>query len=250
MPPSDPSHEDDFQPTPWSLILRAREGSEALALQTLNTLCSLYWYPLYLYIRRCGYSPEETEDLTQGYFESLLSRRYLDRASEEKGKLRAFLLADLKFYLSNERRRNEAQHRGGGTTFVPIDRQWAEERYFHEPVDGTTPADSFDRRWALNLLGRVLERVREDYAKRGREELFEALRPFLSWNADEESYAEMAAKLAPDEHGVPRNENYVKKNVQRLRELYRKLLKEEVSRTVDTPEAVDEEIRYLAAMIL
>lgn len=250
MPTSNSSHVDDFQPTPWSLILRAKEGNEALAIQALNTLCSLYWYPLYVYIRRSGHSPEETEDLTQGYFESLLSRRYLDHASEEKGKLRAFLLADLKFYLSNERRRNEAQRRGGGATFVPIDRQWAEDRYFHEPVDDTTPADSFDRRWALNLLGRVLERVREDYEKRGREDLFEALRPFLSWNADGESYAEVAARLDPDENGIPRNENYVKKNVQRLRELYRKLLKEEVARTVDTQEAIDEEIRYLAAMVL
>lgn len=247
---SDSNVRDDFQPTPWTLILRSREGDGKTASEALNTLCSLYWYPLYVYIRRCGHSPEETEDLTQGYFESLLSRRYLDRASKENGKLRAFLLADLKFFLSNERRRHQAKRRGGGVVFVPVDRKWAEERYVHEPVDGTTPADSFDRRWALNLLGRVLERVRDDYVNRGREDLFEALRPFLSWNSGGDNYAEVAAKLKVDERGQPRNENYVKKNVQRLRELYRRFLEEEVARTVESPASIEEEIRYLAGRII
>lgn len=245
----EPTSSDDFQPTRWSLVLRARDRDDASAAEALNTLCSIYWYPLYVYIRRCGHPPEEAEDLTQGYFESLLSRHYLDRASHEKGKLRAFLLADLKFFLGNERRRQQAQRRGGGVTFVPVDRQWAEERYVHEPVDGTTPADSFDRRWALTLLGRVLERVREEYVARDREDLFEALRPFLSWNADGDGYAEVAARLRPDERGAPRNENYVKKNVQRLRELYRKILEEEVAQTVDSPGSVEEEIRHLAAAV-
>jgi DNA-directed RNA polymerase specialized sigma24 family protein len=240
---------DDFQPTRWSLVLKAREANEATAAAALNSLCSIYWYPLYVYIRRCGHTPEEAEDLTQSYFESLLSRQYLDRASRDKGKLRAFLLADLKFHLSNERRRLQAQRRGGGATFVPVDRQWAEDRYVHEPADETTPADSFDRRWALTLLGRVLERLRDEYIEKGREDLFEALRPFLSWNAGGDNYAEVAARLKPDEHGVVRNENYVKKNVQRLRERYRKILEDEVAQTVDSPEAVEEEIRHLAAAV-
>lgn len=243
------SRTDDFLPTRWSLVIRSRQGSEEGAAAALNDLCSIYWYPIYAYVRRSGNTPEEAEDLTQAYFENLLSRGYLDEACQEKGKLRAFLLTDLKLFLSNERRRANARKRGGGVTFVPVDRQWAENRYAHEPSDTNTPAEAFDRRWALTLLGRVLERLRLDYVEKGRENLFEALRPFLSWNSGGDNYAEVASRLAPDEEGRPRTVDYVKKNVERLRKRYRKLLEDEVAQTVGSPEDMADEIRHLAAAI-
>lgn len=240
---------DSFPDSRWTLVVRAQAAEGTSAFAALNALCEIYWYPIYAYIRRSGRSAEDAEDLTQGYFANLLDRDYLAQASQEKGKLRAFLLTDLKLFLANDWRKNQAAKRGGGRIFVPIDRQWAEDYYTHEPATEVTPADLFDRRWALALLARVLETVRQEYSKLGREDLFEALKPFLSWNGGEGKYAEVAAQLNPDASGKPRNENYVKKNVQRLRHAYRKAFEEEVRHTVHSPDQVAEEIRHLAASL-
>jgi hypothetical protein len=103
---ADSSHAPDlFLTTRWSLVLKARSDHASEALRALDDLCSAYWYPVYAFIRRTCTSPEDAEDLTQTYFAALLERGYLDRASQDKGKLRAFLLADVKLFLSNERGR-------------------------------------------------------------------------------------------------------------------------------------------------
>lgn len=236
------SASEKFQATSWSLVLRAQEGVGDVALDALNTLCTVYWYPLYAYIRRVGNQPEEAEDLTQGYFQSLLDRNYLASACREKGKLRTFLLSDLNLFLSNERRRANAAKRGGGKIFVPIDRQWAEEYFTHELVDDVSPAEMFDRRWAVALLRRVLGVVRKQYADRGRGELFDALKSFILGNAGSESYFDVAKKIG-------RDENYVKQNVHRLRKVYRQALAQEVSQTVGSVEEVEGEIRHLIASL-
>lgn len=233
---------DIFPDSRWTLVHRAQKGDEEAAHAALNELCKIYWYPIYAYIRRSGKQPEEAEDLTQGYFASLLDRDYLAKATPERGKLRAFLLTDLKFYLSNHWRHGQAVRRGSGITFVPIDTQWAEDHYTHEPANLETPAELFDRKWAVAVLGNVLEQVREKYVAKDRELLFTELKPFLSWNAGEESYAEVGARLG-------RDVNYVKVNVQRLRKLYRETLEFVVSQTVTCPAEVREEIRYLASAV-
>lgn len=243
--PADPPQNettDIFPPSRWTLVRRAQSDSDSAAFEALGELCSLYWYPIYAYIRRSGHTPEASEDLTQGYFQSLLERHYLDLASPEKGKLRAFLLADVKLYLANERRREGAEKRGGGRLHVPIDRNAAEDSYRFEPATDVSPADLFDRRWALALLGKVLDRVRGKYREKGREDLFEALKQFISWNAGDESYAEVSDRIG-------RDPNYVKQNVLRLRKLYRTYLEEEVAHTVGSPEEVAAEIRHLAASL-
>jgi RNA polymerase sigma-70 factor (ECF subfamily) len=237
--PNEPS--DLFPASRWTLVRKVQSEADS-AFEALGELCQLYWYPIYAYIRRSGRTPETSEDLTQGYFQSLLDRHYLNLASPEKGKLRAFLLADVKLYLSNERRRDGAEKRGGGRIHVPIDLDAAEDSYRFEPSTDVSPADLFDRRWALTLLARVLERVRADYREKGREDLFEALRQFISWNAGDDSYAEVAERIG-------RDQNYVKQNVLRLRKRYRAFLEEEVSHTVGSPDEVAAEIRHLAASL-
>jgi hypothetical protein len=48
-----------FATTRWSLVVAARGGSSP-AREALAELCSLYWYPLYAYIRRRGHDHDET----------------------------------------------------------------------------------------------------------------------------------------------------------------------------------------------
>lgn len=226
----------------WTVIGKTKDSSEAVALAALNQLCTIYWLPIYTFIRHTGATAEEAEDLTQGYFLYLLGRGYIGKASREVGKFRAFLIADLKHYLSNEWRRGHTLKRGGRVMTVPIQTAWAEENYGTEPVDNVTPEVLFDRKWANVLLARVMNALREQYAKKHRLEVFEALRQFISWNAGEESYTVAAEKLG-------RSVADVKINVHRLRKAYREILEAEVSHTVSSPDDIAAEIRHLAASL-
>src|SRR5688572_25716733 len=171
-------HGNWFATTHWSLILLAGHGSAPGARQALEKLCAAYWYPLYAYIRRQGYDPHNAEDLTQGFFAWLLESGQLQVADPERGKFRSFLLIRLKHFLSDERKKDRAQKRGGGRSPISMDTLTAERRYGLEPVTELPPEQIFDRRWALTLLDQTVARLREEYVAAGRAELFEQLRHF------------------------------------------------------------------------
>ena len=76
---------------------QAQGGQSALA-----ELCRLYWYPLYVFARLSGHSPEGAQDLIQSFFLHLLEHRAPAGVDRLKGKFRSFLLASLQNYLSDE----------------------------------------------------------------------------------------------------------------------------------------------------
>ena len=112
-------------------------------------------------MRRHGYSPEEAQDLTQGFFALLLERRNLDAVRREKGRLRSYLLASLKKFLAKAHRRAMTLKRGEGRALVPLDELLARERADLEPADMLTADRIYERRWALTLLEQVLARLEE-----------------------------------------------------------------------------------------
>ncbi len=65
-----------FATTHWSVVLAAGQQDTPQATVALETLCRTYWYPLYVYIRRRGYGPEDAQDLTQEFFARLLKQNY------------------------------------------------------------------------------------------------------------------------------------------------------------------------------
>src|SRR6202008_388058 len=103
----------------------------------------IYWYPLYGYIRRRGYPPDDAQDLTQGFFVQLLEHKTFGRADPLKGKFRSFLLGSLKNFLSTEAERSRCLKRGGGLHFISLDLQDGEDRYRLEPLDTLTPETLF-----------------------------------------------------------------------------------------------------------
>src|SRR5678815_5422164 len=123
-----------FATTHWSVVLAAKQGEPSEAAAALEKLCRTYWPPLYAYIRRDGHDVTEAQDLTQEYFGRLLSRDYLQQLHQQQGKFRSFLLAYLKNFLSEQRRRAGAQKRGGQCTFISLDEPIAEDGYLLEPV--------------------------------------------------------------------------------------------------------------------
>src|SRR5258707_11919200 len=168
-----------FVTTHWSVVLTARGHSPA-ADEALEKLCRTYWWPLYGFVRRNGYKPEESQDLTQGFFALLLERRDLDVVRREKGRLRSYLLVSLKNFLAKARRRELTLRRGEGRALVSLDELLARERADLEPADTLSADRIYERRWALTLLERVLTRLESEYGAAGNAKLFDCLREFLS----------------------------------------------------------------------
>jgi DNA-directed RNA polymerase specialized sigma24 family protein len=152
-----------FRTTQWSAVLLSAQSQAPGSRAALSDLCKLYWYPLYAFIRRRGCSAEDAQDLTQGFFLSLIDRKALRQVTPLKGKFRSFLLASLRNYLSDQFDRGRSQKRGGNIEFVPLDFESGDERYRSEPHDTLTAEKIFDARWAMTLLDETLRRLRQEY---------------------------------------------------------------------------------------
>ena len=229
-----------FPTTRWSLVIAAGDPHRKEARSALVSLCENYWYPLYAYIRWRGYPPDQAQDLTQEFFIRVLEGRYLDRADPEKGRFRSFVLTSLKFFMADEEDRQRAHKRGGGA-LVPLEFSSGEERYQREPAHDETPERIFERRWALSMLDRVVERLRNEFVLHGRSEHFERLKLFLLGQSDA-PYAALACEMNTSEGAL-------KVAIHRLRKRYRELFRQEIADTVANPADVESELRYLAAVL-
>jgi RNA polymerase sigma factor (sigma-70 family) len=220
--------------------MKAAQSQAEGAELALAELCQVYWYPLYIFARRRGYSPSDAEDLTQGFFLHLLADRALAGIDPVKGKFRSFLIACFQNYIADAADWSRRVKRGGGKELVQLDAEDAEERYRREPVEFLTAEKIFDARWAMIVLGETMTRLREEYIAAGKESTFEALESFLDPNSALAlpSYEDVAKRLGLSASGV-------KTIVHRMRKRYRAILREEVGRTVSDPANIDEEIRAL-----
>jgi RNA polymerase sigma factor (sigma-70 family) len=236
--PERPARARRFATTRWSRVLAAGQAQTAASQDALASLCEVYWYPLYAFVRRWGYAPDRAEDLTQEFFARLLEKHYLRDADPARGRFRSFLLASLKHFLSNERDRESAVKRGGRVSIVPLEVETAEGMYQRELPDADTPEKLFERRWALTLLGRTLSRLRREFESSGRGATFGRLEGYLTGERETMPYAELARDLGMTEGAV-------KVAVHRLRRRFGALLREEIAETVSDPAQVDEEIREL-----
>jgi DNA-directed RNA polymerase specialized sigma24 family protein len=231
-----------FQTTSWSLVLAAAVDPTTDSRRALETLCQIYWSPVYAFIRRNGHSLEQAQDLTQGFFTLLLEKNYLRDADRERGRFRSFLLTSVKHFLANEWDKANALKRGGGRIMLSIDTAETEAWYAPAAVEHTTPEDIFERRWALSLLEQVMARLRADFVAAGRAGEFDRLVVFLNREPDAESYEAVAGQM-----GV--SAGALRMSAFRLRRRYRNLLRAEIAQTVSTPEETDEEIRFLLSTL-
>jgi RNA polymerase sigma factor (sigma-70 family) len=235
---------DRFPSTRLSLVRIACRDSSHESRQALATLCRLYWYPLYAFVRREGHNPDEAQDLTQAFFARLLEKKYLKDYEASRGRFRSFLLASLKHFLSNERDRASAQKRGGGATALSLDAviQSGERRYSLEPRSELTPDKIFERQWALTVLDRVISRLQAEFAESGKGAQFERMKPLLAGDESRIPYAELASELNTTEGAL-------KTAIHRLRRRYREILRDEIAQTVGHADEVQEEIRYLVSVL-
>lgn len=231
-----------FLTTRWSLVVAARDAEAPGSDAALEHLCRSYWYPLYVYVRRQGHSPEDAQDLTQEFFARLLQKQWMHAAEPSRGRFRSFLLVALKRFLFNEWDRSRTLKRGGAVQHVPLDAGDAEERFLKEPSVTATPERQFERRWALTLLDRAMATLKDEYAKDARQVEFDTLKDYLSAPRGSIPYADISAAL-----GVP--PGTARAAVHHLRRRFGELFRAEVADTVSDPGDVQEEVRYLAGLL-
>jgi RNA polymerase sigma-70 factor (ECF subfamily) len=238
----DPAPRARFATTRWTMVLAAGKRASPSAARALEDLCRAYWYPLYAYARRRGYTKEDAEDQTQAFFARLLEKEYLRSAEREKGKFRTFLLVAFQRFLANEWDRSRAQKRGGGQIPVQLDASTAERRYHAEPADNLSADKIYERRWALTLIEQTMTRLRDEFATAGRTKEFDQLKVFLTADRDTIPYVELAEKLG-------QNEGALRVAVHRLRKRFRELFRQEIAETVASPDEIDAELRHLLTVL-
>lgn len=229
-----------FQPTRWSVVLRTR-GDGPEARRALETLCTIYWFPLYTWCRARGHPPADAEDLIQGFFLRVIGKNLFASADESRGKLRTYLLTSLQRHIRDEQEKTNAARRGSGRV-IAIDPTIAEAAYGNSLVTGESPEQTYDRQWALTVLDHAIGSLQREAAARGKSAAFTAMRQFLTDEGDAESYAIAAASLGMTPGAF-------KVAVHRFRARFRETLRTVVTDTQTEGADPDEELAYLAGLL-
>jgi RNA polymerase sigma-70 factor (ECF subfamily) len=239
----DPSGPRQFVTTHWSLVSAAKPGeaSQTRAREAFEELCRTYWYPLYAFVRSRGYSAVDAQDLTQAFFARIIETGGFASADRQRGRFRSYLLGAMKHFLANEWHRAQTQKRGGQVQFIEWDALDPEARYAGASKLSDNPELLFDREWALETTAGALQALRDEMAKAGKSEQFDALKGSLS-GQDESPRDQIAARL-------DMSEDAVKVAVHRLRQRYRKLLRAAIAETVSNEEDLNDEMRYLVEVL-
>ena len=240
---NDPAGPRQFVTTHWSLVGAAKldEASQTRAREALEELCHAYWYPLYAFVRSRGYSAADAQDLTQAFFARIIETGGFASVDRERGRFRSYLLGAMKHFLANEWHRAQTQKRGGRVQFIEFDALDPEARYAAASGQADNPEHVFDREWALQTVAGALQELHDEMAKAGKSEQFDALKGTLTGQGVSPR-DQIAARLGMSEGAV-------KVAVHRLRQRYRKLLRAAIAETVSNEADLDDEMRYLVAVL-
>ena len=227
-----------FEPTRWSLVLRARAEDTVNRRVALEELCRAYWYPLYAFLRRSGRGVEDAQDLAQDFFARLLDGQLLEKADPARGKFRTLLLSGLKHLDADAYRAARAEKRGGRVEIVSLGSAHAEERWHADTSPELSPERAFDRAWADIVMDRASQQLKAEFAAADQAALFAELFPRVNGSGGDDGLADVARRLGSTEPAV-------KMALSRMRRRFGDALRTEVAQTVGSRGDVQEELRYL-----
>jgi len=229
-----------FPTTRWTLLASATINGDAAGREALAELCGRYRPPVVAYLMSRGLDKNGAEDAAQDFFLKLLESRTWRRAEQARGHFRTFLLSVLNHQMQHRARGGGRLKRGSGQ--VPESLDELQEEGFEPEDTGTPEALVFDREWALTLVGDAVAVVEAEFVQRGQLQEFQILRGYLPGKATMLSYDDATARLGLSLSAL-------KAAVHRLRQRFREVLRSAVARTVSAPHEVDEELRYLGALL-
>lgn len=241
--PSPERPDSVFEATRWTLVMRAREESTE-SQAALSDLCEAYWQPIYQFLRRRGRNDDESRELTQEFFARLLAKGHIGAADPSLGRFRSYLLGALKRFVAEKRRNERRLKRGGEAVIEPLDERGETPggRQIADPT-GEIPDKQFDRGWALAIVDRGLKAVQAEFARTGKADRFEVLKPWLVLDdPDRLSQAQAAATLGLTVGAV-------KVAIHRLRGAFRDAIEAEVAQTVSNREDLADELSYLVEVL-
>jgi len=230
-----------FNTTHWTMVLQAARKHEPEQIRAMEELCRIYWYPVYAFIRRQGFSVADAEDCTQEFFQKLVAGTMMETVAQERGQFRSFLLACCRHFASNFRDYQRAAKRGGGVSFLSIDIELAETLYRKEKI--SEPVErAFNNQWATALVNHCRRLLEEDYRAAAKSGQIDLLLPFLLNAETHLAYQEIAQKLQTS----PAN---VQVMLHRMRRRFRDILRREVRATLADPSELKNEIRFLLSVL-
>jgi len=222
-----------FPETQWSRILAAREETGPRRA-LLEDLLAAYWKPLYGHARRKGLTIEAAKDAVQGLFARLLEHDFLAQLDPAKGRLRSYLRGALDHHLASLHEQRVALKRGGGKRLLSLDADLVDGAVAAAPPD---PEAAFEREWAQAVVERATAALRREFEAGRRRAPFDVVLRFFGTETPP-SYAEAAAACGKT---VPQFKTFL----HRTRERFRRLVRDEVARTVAVPEDVEAELDLL-----
>ncbi len=193
---------ESFPLTRLSVLAATRSQDSAERARALDTLFAAYWKPVYKYIRlKFSQSPQDAQDLTQGFFAELLERGLLSRFDPAKSRLRTYLRLCVDSFALNEMKAASCKKRGGEIAHVALDFSAAEDELRAQAIDPASIVspksleDFFEKEWIRSLFSSAVEELRDVCKAREKQKAFQL---FEAYDLSEEnvSYAELAASFS------------------------------------------------------
>jgi RNA polymerase sigma factor (sigma-70 family) len=203
---SDESHEltggDRFPQTRRSIIAAAQSIDAEERERAMESLCAAYWRPVYKYIRlRWNRPGDEAQDLTQGFFVSLLERDLLAQYFPSKSRLRTYLRMCVDSFVLNEHKSAQRQKRGGAFQHLALDFAGAEEELDVNTIDiASIPSPEslehlFEKEWIRSLFALSVEDLRKQCEAKERLRTFSLFEAYDLSDNKEISYEQLAREF-------------------------------------------------------
>jgi RNA polymerase sigma-70 factor (ECF subfamily) len=238
-PPETPGEE--FRTTRWTQVSRAKSDSPD-GRRALSELCDAYYEPVAAFLRCELRDADAARELTHDFFTYMLAGGAINRAEQERGRFRSYLLGAVKHFLSHRREAARRLKRGGGAQSISLNDTDAGEARSVPDGSVLAPDAAFDRQWALTVVAHALEALRSECVAEGRAEFFEQVKPWLTGDAARGGQVALAADCGM-------NANALKVAVHRLKRRFRQLLKAEVAGTLDDAGLIEAEMGDLFAAL-
>ena len=236
-----PVRDGVFHTTRWSQVGRAKADSPE-GRRELGELCAAYYEPVATFLRCELRNADAARELAHDFFAHVLAGGAIAQAEQARGRFRSYVLGAVKHYLSHQREAQRRLKRGGGVEPVSLNDTAAGEARAVQDAGVLAPDVAFDRQWALTVVARALDALRDECAAEGRADFFERVKPWLTGDTAHGDQSALAA-------GCGLNANALKVAIHRLKRRFRQLLKAEIAGTLDEAGNVEEEMHALFAAL-